>query len=118
MRRAGLIAATVLAVAIPAAAGARSAPRFSELDLTASGTIVVTWHGDPARGCAAAGMCGYSGSATLDTTGGDGTLILSGSRRIEDTSFDLQSAIVVRVRRAAAGGEAGGTCVDVVPAVE
>src|SRR2546429_568744 len=55
MRRAGLIAATVLAVAIPAAAGARSAPRVRELDLTPRGAIVLTWHGDPARGWTAAG---------------------------------------------------------------
>ncbi len=34
------------------------------MSLRISGSLVATWHGDPARGCAAAGVCTVSGSTT------------------------------------------------------
>ena len=58
----GAIAATgALLAAAPANA------HTTELlgDISATGGVTVTWHGDPARRCAAAGLCGYSGSAGL-----------------------------------------------------
>lgn len=37
--------------------------------LIASGSLTYTWQGDPARGCAAAGLCGVEGAAIVDTQG-------------------------------------------------
>ena len=54
---AGTIAATAFAgiAATPATAGALAMPA------RLSGSVVATWHGDPARGCAAAGVCEREG---------------------------------------------------------
>ena len=38
--------------------------------LATSGAVTVTWHGDRARGCAAAGLCGYRGSTLARVAGG------------------------------------------------
>src|SRR5436305_7267901 len=105
-RTAVSLAGAVLAAVAPAAA-ARQAIRIS-----ASGGIVVTWHGDPAGGCQAKGICGYSGtyaqplasdSQTIDTFVGSRTL---------NPGIDLSAdqPAVVRVRRDGPGGP--GTCVD------
>ena len=48
---------------LPATAHAQRVPL--EQIVSATGTVTVTWHGDPARGCAAAGVCDVSGVATL-----------------------------------------------------
>jgi hypothetical protein len=58
---AGTIAATTLAgMTTPASA----APRGLSMPIRLSGAIVAVWRGDPARGCAAAGVCDVTGSAT------------------------------------------------------
>src|SRR6185295_18394958 len=47
-------------IGVPAAMAARGLA----MPVHVSGTVVATWHGDPARGCATAGVCATSGSAT------------------------------------------------------
>src|SRR4051812_43296541 len=82
--------------------------------MTVTGGITVTWSGDPARGCAAAGLCGYSGS----------TQVSAGERRSEyylevdgdhlygeSARIDLAARPAVRVRRTE-GGEERGVCSD------
>jgi hypothetical protein len=58
---AGSIAATALALV---AATPATAAQGLGMSLRVSGSLVATWHGDPAHGCAAAGVCEVSGSAT------------------------------------------------------
>src|SRR4051794_15492694 len=57
----GTIAATALAAMAPPASAATGGLSMS---VRLSGAVVAVWHGDPARGCAAAGVCDVSGSAT------------------------------------------------------
>lgn len=51
----------VIAAALAAAPAAPAADRSTSIDLRTKGSIRVVWHGDRARGCAAAGLCAYSG---------------------------------------------------------
>lgn len=106
---AGATGAAVLALA-PAAAAARdfTAP------IRATGSVAISWHGDPARGCAGAGLCAYRGSLTL-RPGPDGELEMQSSRgRVTDvfSYFDSNDPGVVRVGRAAEDGSDSGGCVD------
>jgi hypothetical protein len=57
---AGVLVALALAGAQVQAASAKD--RLTTIHMGATGSITVNWHGDPAAGCAAAGMCGYSGT--------------------------------------------------------
>lgn len=70
-------AAIVVALvhAAPAAGGTNQLP--SSLTLSASGSVTVTWQGDLARGCAAAGLCGTYGELILRSNGGsDGVRVV------------------------------------------
>jgi hypothetical protein len=102
--------AAALFVAAPASA------REIELSggLFARGAITIAWHGDPARGCAAAGLCGYSGSLSVRPDDGQYYFTLAGGRlRDSYSSLDVFSIQpVVRVKRTEDGNEAGA-CVDV-----
>src|SRR3954462_3169999 len=83
----------------PAMAGVR-------VDSEVSGALTVTWHGDPARGCADAGVCDVTGSVTLRADGGS----RSGSSDEEHVLnlLDVQTqGGVVRVSRGA-----NATCLD------
>lgn len=51
-----LVVAGSLVIAVPAV------PAGASRSLTLSGSLTWTWRADPARGCAAAGLCGVSGS--------------------------------------------------------
>ncbi len=59
-----LAAAMLAALALPAHA-------FAGESLAASGSITYTWQGDPARGCAAAGLCGVQGELVVRPQGLD-----------------------------------------------
>jgi hypothetical protein len=61
-RSLALVAA--VAAALLTAPGAQAAESFETVELGAKGSLRVVWHGDPAAGCAAAGMCAYYGSTT------------------------------------------------------
>src|SRR5213078_3755595 len=72
-------------------------------------------HGDPARGCAAAGLCAYSGSIGVQGVEGGYDFRLVGGRRLRDAYgyLDTASSPIVRVRRAE--GTQEGACVDSPP---
>jgi hypothetical protein len=72
-----------------------------------SGSIVYSWHGDPARGCAQLGLCGVRGTLVIQPQGGAQVVTFP----FEGTSamFDSVSADV-RVQEGDL--DAGGACVD------
>jgi hypothetical protein len=109
-----LLGAVVLTAAVPAPASAR----FRDLSrfVSSTGAVTITWHGDTARGCAAAGLCGYRGSTRVHPGDGEFQLLFSG-RRLDDVFGQLQlsSPPVIRVQRAEESGP-GGACVDLAPA--
>lgn len=73
--------------------------------LAASGSIAYTWQGDPARGCAAVGVCGVQGALMLQSQGISSSGGPPGSINVAINA----SGSTVRV----AGGPGGGECVDV-----
>lgn len=99
-----MLAAAALWVAVPAMA----APRSLSAPLSLSGGVTVSWHGDRARGCAAAGLCDYRGSVTAPGAG-EGSLELDGSGRAPDVYgyLDPEQRPIVRVQRGL-----DGACVD------
>jgi hypothetical protein len=109
------VGAVVGAAAIFAAAPADARSRDFDASLSATGSISVTWHGDQARGCAAAGLCGYRGSVSVEPV--DGQLFLSFGRRgllFADGVLDPESPSLARVQRREESG-AVDTCVDASP---
>ena len=97
-----------------AAVAASSAEAASTINVRVqtTGVIAVVWHGDPARGCAAAGMCGVDGSVTYRPAG-DIELELSSDG---SAGFGLgePDPAVVRVRGTTPASTPGG-CVDLLP---
>jgi hypothetical protein len=116
--RAIALGAIAGAAALVAAAPADARPVAASGDLTSSGGVTIAWHGDPARGCAVAGLCGYSGSVEIHPDDGSYDFTIKGRRLAESFSFlDLYSTPpVVRVKRSEAGGE-DGACVDQPPSL-
>lgn len=111
-RRSAWAAVTVVAaLAVPASASAKNVT----LEMRTTGLVSVAWHGDPDRGCAAAGLCGYRGSfitrADPNTTVGFG---LGPHERTEDIGFFGAADSVVRVRRVESDGTTSA-CVDGAP---
>lgn len=84
---------------------AGAAPAAADEQLAETGSVAYSWHGDPARGCAAEGLCDVQGSvivrpsspADLSSTGG-GTY---------DASID--ATVTIRVQT---GADAPVGCVD------
>jgi hypothetical protein len=103
---AGSTALSALAVVAPPATAARGLG----MPLRVSGGLVATWHGDPARGCAAAGVCDVSGSATY-RPGFEGRLEVSRDS-VGFGGADSAQAPVVRVRGGAAASPIA--CADVL----
>jgi hypothetical protein len=101
----GVLVATVLVAA--QASPAHAADQLTYITLAATGSLKVVWHGDPARGCQEAGMCGYSGSiryslarrAFLDIDRFEGVDEVFGF-------IDARGPTRVRVRRQVTGGPA------------
>ncbi len=85
------------------------------LTTSLSGWLRVSWQGDPAHGCAQAGVCGVVGTVDVDANGG-GSETTSGSVPAGEPEVDAVSNInlpapgIVRVIRA--GGGTPGACVD------
>src|SRR5262249_34086376 len=102
---AGTLAVAALApLALPAHAVAE--------EFSSSGSITYTWQGDPARGCAAEGVCGIKGALILEP---EGTVGVTG---IGPTQGPIQvplepSTATVRV----SDGPGAGECVDTPSAV-
>jgi hypothetical protein len=114
--RPSAVGAMVGAVALAGIAPAIADARVRQLDtvLRVTGAVTITWHGDRARGCERAGLCGYRGSLSVRPTPA-GELVLSLShRRVSDGYgyVDLTRSDVIRVRRDEAGQPSGG-CVDI-----
>jgi hypothetical protein len=110
-----LLAALSLALAAVPAAAAEAADRTS-IPVRMTGSLTVTWAGDAQRGCAEAGVCGISGSATWHPGGRAELQLLDfgGSGEIHGIlllGFGGDGP-VVRVDRRGGGG-AGGSCADV-----
>ncbi|MEA2423080.1 MAG: hypothetical protein QOF55_2179, partial [Thermoleophilaceae bacterium] len=107
------VGALVCAVALTAAAPAVAAPGRLASTLTVTGSVTIAWHGDPARGCAGAGLCGYRGSlgARPDRFGQLTTLLRHGRPAEGEGYLDLIEAPVTRVRRVEEAGD-GGACAD------
>jgi hypothetical protein len=102
-------AAALLAV-MPTGAQARELSG----NMHVTGGVTITWHGDPARGCEAAGLCGYSGSAEVSAGPGLSYYYLTiegGKLYGESSRIDMTAPPEVRVKRAEDGVEAG-TCTD------
>ena len=96
-----------------------AAPAYGKLTevsgrLSTTGAITVTWHGDRARGCAAAGLCGYRGSTLARVTDGQFQLLFRKGRLRFGFAEVFGPAPVARVRRTEGTGEGGG-CVDLAP---
>jgi hypothetical protein len=101
------VAATALAgVAAPCAMAARGLA----MPVGVSGSVVAIWHGDPARGCRAAGVCNTSGSATY-RPGFDGRLRV-GRNSVSFGGAESSEPPVVRVRDG--GPTAPIACADVL----
>lgn len=90
------------------AALAVSGRALADESLSTTGSITYTWQGDPARGCAAAGLCGVHGELVLNAAGTTSALSFGG--RTIDIPF-FGSSGIVRV----AGPN--GDCVDVAGGV-
>lgn len=92
-----------------AALGALAAPAAADESLQATGSITYTWRGDPARGCAAQGLCGIQGALILGVQGGADAITFGRTTNINV----FPAPATVRVRNTESG--AGAECVDVPP---
>jgi hypothetical protein len=100
----GAVAALgVLAPSLPAATRVREFP-----DLYLAGALTLAWHGDPSRGCAAAGVCGVTGSLEIVPEAGS-TAPAAATLELIDP-FAAARAIDV-----SANGAIGAACADLVP---
>jgi hypothetical protein len=111
MRRAsiGLLLAAALLVWAPSAWAYRDAESEGQI----TGDIVLTWHGDPARGCAGAGLCDVSGSLRYapDFALTYGELLANGRFQPEELDLESGDPTAIRVRRGASTGPSG-LCLD------
>jgi hypothetical protein len=105
---------TAIAVGAWVALGALAAPVGASQRVIKSpnivfvGTLTITWQGDQARGCAAAGLCGVQGSLEMLSDGGPGG---AGPQ-----SFELDDAFsAARVIERSASGAIDDACSDLVP---
>jgi hypothetical protein len=102
-------------------AGSLASERSSRVQV--SGALTVTFHGDVATGCAAAGLCGYSGSVTWRPPA-SGELIIFTTRSHHHTSDSAQlylqgaglppagGVTSATVQSTAASPSGAATCVD------
>ena len=96
--------------------GACVAPADARADIETrvapTGSIIVSWQGDPARGCADHGVCDVRGSVVLDPATNQGTSTSSArpSSSLPVIDFQLDPAIV-RVTRGPASDPLG-SCID------
>jgi hypothetical protein len=111
----GAMACTAAILFAAAPADARPRPHALEATLNSTGSIAVTWHGSQARHCAAAGLCGYRGSASTQPAGDGEVFLIESGTKIFDAFASLEpaeGASVVRVSRREPEGDQQA-CVDV-----
>lgn len=91
----------------------------TDIPVAASGQLVVTFRGDDGAGCAALGVCGYSG--TVIVRPGDGTISVLKYRQHGRIAYQAalllgggaqETETLAEVARSAGGGQAG-LCADV-----
>ncbi len=90
----------------------------TSIQASATGELVVSFHGDPATGCAAAGLCGYSGTVIVRPDSADielikyrrGRAVTYEASMILDLAFG-QGSTLARVERAVVGASPG-VCAD------
>jgi hypothetical protein len=99
-------APAALAPAAPATRPTRST-RSTSVELV--GSLTIAWQGDQARGCAAAGLCGVSGSLQMLPSGGSSGAPGPPPLELSDPSS------VARVVEQSPSGITGATCADLVP---
>ncbi len=100
------VCAVIGAMAFAPSVGLADAARFRNESLSASGALSYTWQGDPARGCAAIGVCDIRGQLILRAQP-QGQLFAFGNR---GANIAVGSSAAVRVLR---GGPSPGVCVDI-----
>jgi hypothetical protein len=105
-----LAGAALLLVPAPAPA----ARKVIRVTTSAQGDVVVSWHGDPAAGCADRGTCAFSGTYELPVGGGgvESDEVSGNATLPREIQLDSGQPTVVRARRDAPDGP--GLCVDVV----
>jgi len=104
--------ARVLGVAAALLVASLAAPghAWANESLLGSGSLTYTWQGDPARGCAAEGLCGVEGAVTVEAQGQvDAT---SFGRMTDINLFPETTTVRVLDRESGASDE----CVDIPPA--
>ncbi len=104
---AGVLCAVIGAMAFALSVGLADAARFRNESLSASGALTYTWQGDPARGCAATGVCDIRGQLIIRAQPQGGQLFAFGN---DGATIAVGSSAAVRVLR---GGPSPGVCVDI-----
>jgi hypothetical protein len=114
-RMRGIAAVAMVGVAVLAGAAPVSArPRTLDAGISVTGSVTVAWQGDPARGCAAAGLCGYRGSVALRPADTSQVELTFDHRVLVDGygSLSTGDSPVIRVTRDEGDGTTTGGCVD------
>lgn len=106
MRWGCLVAVAIAVCAAPAFASGSTPVRNEQLSV--SGSLAFSWQGDPARGCAAEGVCGIHGALIVTAPDGGDLTRFRGA-----TTVYLNSSATVRVQRSV-NGSIAGECVDVL----
>lgn len=96
----------------------------TDIPVSTTGELVVSFHGDAATGCAASGLCGYSGTVLVRP--GSGDLFVEKLRHGRTTSYDgflglglgsAQALTAARVERDGSGSCADVSQLDLSPAM-
>jgi hypothetical protein len=117
--RSGVVRALVAAVAIAPLSGS-TASAAVEYETDNEGVVAVSWRGDPAQGCEAAGVCDLSGSVVVRPGSGSSGEFSGPSGREGDLATALETLELdgglgtARVLRGPPEAPAGA-CSDVVP---
>jgi hypothetical protein len=113
-------AQSVVSFLVGFGAGPGGAPRsVTDIQVQSGGQLVVTFAGDPASGCAAHGLCGYSGTLVVRPDAG-GDMAVATYRHRGHTSYQVElflgfgsgSAFTASHVVRTAGGSQAGTCAD------
>jgi hypothetical protein len=94
----GLLTRSTLLAAAAIALGAAPAATARQINVELTGELTIAWTAESAQGCAAAGLCGISGS--LEALPGGGTSSVGGPPDLELS--DERAARAARAGRAAA----------------
>src|ERR1700744_861190 len=106
-----VLACACLGMPAPASAARHKQPdQAPQVDVSVTGSLTIAWTGDPADGCAAAGVCGVSGTLELPQSG-EG----QGPRPAAQPPLEVSDAnAVARVTDTAPDGTVT-RCSDIVP---